>query len=93
MQGNTFKGYLRDLFQDAWARYLCFSFTPAGRDVTPSQAAKTLNETQVFETSHTPSVTLHESGAEAAFEALVTPVTVHAIQPTHAEKAFVTGEL
>lgn len=91
---NTFKGYLRDSFQDAWARYLCSdSSTCADPDVTPSQAAKRLNETQFFETSHTPSATLQESEAEAAFEALVTPVTVHTIQPTNAEKAFVTGEL
>src|ERR1035437_9123572 len=91
---NTFKGSLRDSFQDAWARYLCSdSSTCADPDVTPSQAAKRLNETQFFETPHTPSATLQESEAEAAFEALVTPVTVRTIQPTNAEKAFVTGEL
>lgn len=92
---NTFKGYLRDSFQDAWARYLpSDSSIPAGSDVTPSQATKTWDETQFVETSHTRSVTAQERKAEAVFKGVVTAVTVQAPrQPTHAEKPFVTGEL
>jgi hypothetical protein len=92
---GTFKGYLRDFFEDAWARYLGpNSSTSASPAVTPSQAAKTLNEAQFPETSRPPSTTVQESEAEAVFKGLVTPVTVQApIQATHAEKVVLTGEL
>jgi hypothetical protein len=95
---GTFKGYLRDFFEDAWARYLGpNSSTSASPAVTPSQAAKTLNEAQFPETSRPPSATVQESEAEAVFKGLVTPVTVQApIQATHAEhaeKVVLTGEL
>ncbi len=93
--GNTFKGYFRDSFQDAWARYLFpSSSAPELSAVTPSQSAETLNETQFSEPSHAPSATLQKSEAEAAFKGLVTAVTVQApIQAPHAARAVVTGEL
>ena len=92
---NTFKGYLRDSFEDTWARYLRpDSSTASGPAVTASQAAKTLNESQFSETSHAPSVTLQKSEAEAVFKELVPPVTVQAPIPAPpAAKAVVTGEL
>ncbi len=92
---TTFKGYLRDSFEDVWTRYLGpVSSSPAFAAVTPSQAAKTLHETQFAEVSQTSSATLRDSDSEAAVEGLVTPVTVQAcIQAIHTEKVVVTGEL
>ena len=91
---NTFKGYLRDSFKDAWARYLgpnLSTSTPPA--VTASQAAKTLNETQFPEASRALAATAQQGEPEAVFKGLVTPVTVQVPVPTtHAEKVL-RGEL
>jgi hypothetical protein len=94
-KGNTFKGYLRELFHDAWVRYLGpDSSTPSDPAVTPSQAPRTLSETQLVETSYTPSAAPQESEAEAAIRALVTPVTVQvSIPAAHSVKAVLKEEL
>jgi hypothetical protein len=92
---DTFKGYLRDSFEESWARYsvpsCSISAPPA---VTPAQAARTLEETQFSQTSPTAPVSVQESETEAVLKGLVTAVTVQApIKPTRPEKAFLTGEL
>ena len=91
---NTFKGYLRDSFQDAWARYLCpDSSTPTDSDVTPSQPAKTLNDARVPETSHAAFATLPQKETAAPMKPIVTPVTVQeSPQVQHAAKVLI-GEL
>jgi hypothetical protein len=82
MEENTFKGYLRESFVDAWIRYLGpNSSTPAVPDVTPSQSAKALNEAQFSKASHTPSVTVRESTPESLLNGVVTAVTVAASAP------------
>lgn len=90
---STFKGYLRNAFEDAWSRYLGpNSSTQAHPAVTPSQAAKTVNETQFPKTSQEPTVAAKEDEAEAVFMGLVTPVTVAAKRAERAQNVL-TGEL
>lgn len=49
---DTFKGYRRDFFEDAWSRYLGpIRCNPACSTVTSSQPAQTLKETRFPETS------------------------------------------
>lgn len=91
---DTFKGYLRSGFEDAWSRYLGNSPSAADPAVTPSQAAKILHETQLSETSHEPAPAGQEGEAEAVVISLVTPVTAHACQQApHPTKTVVAGEL
>jgi len=92
---DTFKGYLRECFEDAWTRYLNHSSSiSAALPVTPSQTAKTLSEMQFPETSQAPDVTPQKSGKEALFMGLVTPVTVKTPeQATPVETAVLVGEL
>lgn len=91
---DTFKGYLRSSFEDAWSRYLGHNSSPDDPAVTPSQAAKILNETQLSETSHEPTVAVQEGEAEAVFIGLVTPVTAHTCeQAPPPTKTVVAGEL
>lgn len=93
-EGNTFKGYLRDSFQDAWTRYVVSDpSTPADPAVTTSQAAETLTETQFTEPSHTPSAMVPRTEPEAVFNGLVIAVTVQPVLATHAAKVVLTGEL
>jgi Protein of unknown function (DUF3631)/Bifunctional DNA primase/polymerase, N-terminal/Primase C terminal 1 (PriCT-1) len=92
---NTFKGYLRECFEDAWTRYLhpdsTTSTLPA---VTPSQTAKTLNEIPFYKRSQTPDVPLPNSEEEAVSRGLVTPVTVEtSVQAARIEKSVFIGEL
>ena len=93
--GDTFKGYLRESFLDAWGRYLgSEAFLSPDTAVTPSHSAKTPDESQFSETSHDPVVTLQKSEGEPKNKRIVTAVTVHAPQQwPRAEKSFVTGEL
>jgi Protein of unknown function (DUF3631)/Bifunctional DNA primase/polymerase, N-terminal/Primase C terminal 1 (PriCT-1) len=92
---NTFKGYLRESFEDAWTRYLGpHPSTPARPAVTPSQAAKTLSEIPFSKRSQTPDVTPPNSEEETVSMGLVTPVTVQTSEPeTRIEKSVFIGEL
>jgi len=91
---DTFKGYLRSAFEDAWSRYLGPNSSPAHPAVTPSQPAKILDETHLPETSHEPAVAVQEGEAEAVFVGLVTSVTAHTYEQTpHPTKTVVAGEL
>ena len=91
---DTFKGYPRTAFEDAWTRYLGPSSPPPNPAVTSSQAAKSPHETQLSERSQEPAVAVPESEPEAAFIGLVTPVTSRTSEyaPQH-KRAVVTGEL
>ena len=92
---DTFKGYRRDFFEDAWSRYLDpIPCNPACSTVTSSQPAQTLKEAQFYETSHVTPVTVSKSASEPLFKGVVTPVTaVSPVQVTITTKRVVTGEL
>jgi hypothetical protein len=94
-EADTFKGYLRADFEDAWSRYLDpIPCIPVGSIVTSSQPAQTLEETQFYETSHLTPVTVSKSASEPLFKGVVTAVTVEGpVQATHATKNVVIGEL
>ena len=92
---DTFKGYLRTFFDDAWSRYLDhFPSTQAGSNVTLSQPVETLKETQFPETSHATPVSVSNSTSEALFKGVVTAVTVEGpVQATRTTKNVVIGDL
>jgi hypothetical protein len=92
---DTFKGYLRAFFEDAWSRYLDpIPSIPACSTVTSSQPAQTLQETQFSEASHATAVTVSKSAPEPLFKGVVTPVTVEGPeQATRATRKVVIGEL
>ena len=69
---STFKGYLKEDFADAWARYLP---TRAPGAVTPSQPAKILTESSTSKTSHTAIVTAAEQMKSPVDMRVVTTVT------------------
>jgi hypothetical protein len=90
---DTFKGYLRNAFEDAWSRYLAPKSSAAYPDVTPSQPAQSLNGTQFPEPSQEPTVAAQEGHGEAGSIGFVTPVTTHTSeQALHATRTVV-GEL
>ncbi len=73
---DTFKGYWRESFEDAWNRYLrSNALYPPFQTVTASQPAKTLAEKHIFEPSQKPPVTDGKSEDNPLPERIVTAVT------------------
>ena len=78
---RTAKGYLRDLFTDAWGRYLprlepSKPLIPPFQSVTTSQPASLLTETHFSDRNTNPDVTLSKSASDPHKHCIVTHVTV-----------------
>jgi hypothetical protein len=81
MEDRTAKGYSRDLFADAWGRYLprlepSKPLVPPFESVTTSQPASLLTETHFSDRNTNPDVTLWKSAPDPHKHCTVTPVTV-----------------
>ncbi len=69
---DTSKGYLKESFADAWARFFPSSTLPA---VTPSQPAKAFGDLHTLKPSQVPSVTTPECAEKPIDTKAVTAVT------------------
>ena len=90
---STSKGYLRDMFTDAWSRYLPkSSLVEAAEPLQPSQTTIDAGKAEDRQPSHGAAVTAAKTEQEPVFTHVVTAVTPANV-PQGAEMEMMEGEV